>query len=317
MNQEVDVINVVAAVLQREDGKLLVTSRPEGKHLAGYFEFPGGKLESGENSFAALVRELHEELGIVVRSARRLISYPYRYPQQTVHLDFWFSDDFSGTPVAHDEQTIGWVTVDELDSINLLPADSTVITALQLPDTLVITPDSKGNLEAILNGLETVLTSGYRLVQFRQPSCTSGQLTSVLDQAIQIAITHDAILMANCSAVTAQQAGCDGLHLTSAILRKLHSKPAGFRWVSASIHDVEELRLAETLNLDFVLLGPVRRTTTHPSVTPLGWDKFAAIAEQAVIPVYALGGLSGCDLDTAWKAGAQGVAGISGFWPAG
>ncbi len=316
MKQVGDAIHVVAAVLRRKDGKILVTSRPAGKSLAGYFEFPGGKVESNEDSRSAICRELLEELGITVKSARPLIKYPYRYGLQLVQLEFWYSESFSGKPVPHEGQEILWKNVEELHDINLLPADYGVTTALLLPSTMVITPQLDGDRKALLDGLDTLFSAGYRMVQFRQHGTPAEKVLSMLRDAVELAKKNGADLVANCDAEIAQRAGCENLHLPAAKLLELESKPAGFRWVSASIHDKTELLVAQNLGLDFALLGPVCETSTHPGVVPLGWDNFSKIVESAAIPVYALGGLRVDELTEAWNAGAQGVAGISGFWPA-
>jgi 8-oxo-dGTP diphosphatase len=83
---------------------------------------------------------------------------------------------------------------------------------------------------------------------------------------------------------------------------------------AASCHDVRELARAMTLGLDFAVLGPVKPTTSHPHAVPMGWGRFAELARGASLPVYAIGGLRLADLEDAWRAGAHGVAMISGSW---
>jgi 8-oxo-dGTP diphosphatase len=87
-------------------------------------------------------------------------------------------------------------------------------------------------------------------------------------------------------------------------------------WFGASCHDACELAAALTLDADYAFLGPVRPTASHPNVPGIGWDGFAALVAGLPLPVYAIGGLNPDDLEAAWKAGAQGVAGIRGLWPA-
>lgn len=315
MKQLGNAIHVVAAVLRRKDGKILVTSRPEGKALAGFFEFPGGKVGNDEDAWSALGRELLEELGITVNFARPLITYPFRYGQQAVRLEFWYSEDFSGTPIPKEGQKILWENAKELRDINLLPADYGVMMALLLPPTMAITPHVNGDQKALLDGLDAVLSAGNRMVQFRQHGTPAENELTMLLNSVALAKKYGVDLIANCDAEIARRAGCENLHLPAARLLELESKPAGFRWVSASIHDLTELLLAQNLDLDFVLLGPVRETSTHPNTKSLGWNNFSTIAAAAAMPVYALGGLKADDLTEAWNAGAQGVAGISGFWP--
>ena len=83
---------------------------------------------------------------------------------------------------------------------------------------------------------------------------------------------------------------------------------------AASCHTREELERAMALDLDFVVLGPVKATGSHPQAAALGWTGFAEIARGASLPVYAIGGLGRADLEDAWRSGAHGVAMIRGAW---
>ncbi len=82
----------------------------------------------------------------------------------------------------------------------------------------------------------------------------------------------------------------------------------------ASCHTLNELKQAEQLGVDFALLSPVKKTMTHPDVTPLGWSNFADAIQHVAIPVYALGGMKISDIQIAKESGAQGVAAIRGLW---
>src|SRR5690606_38360585 len=88
------------------------------------------------------------------------------------------------------------------------------------------------------------------------------------------------------------------------------------RLVGVSCHDRSGLEHAARIGADFATLSPVQRTPSHRGVAPLGWERFAEIAAQATLPVFALGGLDVEDIDTARMAGAQGIAAIRGLWPA-
>ena len=89
MSATTSITEVVAAVLTQPDGRVLLAQRPPGKVYAGYWEFPGGKVEPGESLEAALARELHEELGIVVTRPCRWITRIFEYPHATVRLNFF------------------------------------------------------------------------------------------------------------------------------------------------------------------------------------------------------------------------------------
>ena len=98
-------VRVAAAVILRPDGTVLLAQRPPGKAYAGYWEFPGGKLEAGESPVHALARELQEELGITVRAASPWIVQEYVYPHAHVELNFFRVYAFDGEPIGHDGQS--------------------------------------------------------------------------------------------------------------------------------------------------------------------------------------------------------------------
>lgn len=129
-------IHVVAAAVTDETGRTLIAQRPPGKHLAGGWEFPGGKLEAGESRRAGLARELREELGIIIASPRPLIRVRHSYAQGEVLLDMWVVHHYRGEPEGLDGQAIRWYTQDELEAVELLPADGPIVAALRLPEKL-------------------------------------------------------------------------------------------------------------------------------------------------------------------------------------
>jgi mutator protein MutT len=130
------VVHVVAGAVIDAAGRVLIAQRPKGKHLAGGWEFPGGKLEPGEERVAGLARELHEDLGITIGAPRPLIRVRHSYPSREVLLDVWIVRDYSGEPRGLDDQELRWCTQDELSTVNLLPADWPIVKALRLPDRL-------------------------------------------------------------------------------------------------------------------------------------------------------------------------------------
>ena len=129
-------IHVAAAVLIDRRRRVLIAQRPAGKHLAGSWEFPGGKIEPGETRTAALARELKEELGVTIERPRPLLRLRHAYPYGVVLLDVWVVRRYRGEPRGLDGQALRWCRQVELGSAELLPADQPIVAALRLPERL-------------------------------------------------------------------------------------------------------------------------------------------------------------------------------------
>jgi 8-oxo-dGTP diphosphatase len=123
-------LEVVAGALFDAEGRVLIAQRPEGKALAGRWEFPGGKIDQGEDARDGLVRELREELGVEVHDAERLIRYSHAYPDRVVRLDLWLVTSWSGDPRGLDGQALKWVSPGHLEFEDILEADQPMIDAL-------------------------------------------------------------------------------------------------------------------------------------------------------------------------------------------
>ncbi|MEO8777167.1 MAG: NUDIX domain-containing protein [Rhodanobacter sp.] len=124
------VLHVMAGLLLDTAGRVLLAQRPAGKHLAGMWEFPGGKREPGETPLAALARELDEELGITMQHAEPLIAVPWAYGERELWLDAWRVDAWLGEPQSMEEQALQWLFPEQIDQALLTPADGPVLRAL-------------------------------------------------------------------------------------------------------------------------------------------------------------------------------------------
>lgn len=129
------ILHVMAAALIDTAGRVLLAQRPEGKHLAGLWEFPGGKLEPGEAPLQGLARELHEELGIHIdqASATPLVVVPWQYGERHLQLDTWRVLGWQGEPRGLEGQAVQWCLPIEVDPRLLAPADRLILDALRLP----------------------------------------------------------------------------------------------------------------------------------------------------------------------------------------
>ena len=122
---------VVAAGLLFQSGKLLITQRPPGGHLAGLWEFPGGKCEPGETLPECLQRELHEELGVVVNVRECVETLEHAYPEKIVQLSFYRCALVIGEPEGREGQSIKWVGPDELRHYQFPEADAQLLEKLK------------------------------------------------------------------------------------------------------------------------------------------------------------------------------------------
>ncbi len=304
-------VEVAAAVISRDDGKFLLAQRPAGKVYAGYWEFPGGKVEQGESAAAALGRELHEELGIDVERAYPWITRDYDYEHAAVRLRFFRVTRWRGEPHARENQRFAWQAVRELTVAPLLPANSPILRALDLPAVYGISNAGELGEDEYLRRLEQALAGGLRLLQIREKQLPEGRLRALVTQAVKLARGYDARVLVNGSAEIARHA--DGLHLTAAQLMQSRLRPA-FELVGASCHDTAELSHAAAIGADFAVLGPVLPTPSHPGRPGMGWEQFSALVEGYPLPVYALGGMRRESLETAWRAGAHGIGMLRGAW---
>jgi len=123
---------VVAAALFGRDGRILIAQRPPGKHMAGRWEFPGGKVDAGESEAAALVRELREELGVEVTASRPLMRLAHSYNDRDVELSMWIVESYRGEPQSLDGQALKWVEPARLGEEDILDADKPFVEALRI-----------------------------------------------------------------------------------------------------------------------------------------------------------------------------------------
>ena len=307
-------IHVVAGILSDSVGRVLVAQRPSGKHLAGAWEFPGGKIEPGETPYAALRRELREELDIEIGSIEPVIGVPWHYAQKSIFLDVYRVLDYSGTPHGREAQALDWRLVDELVGLNMPPPDRPVVTALRLPSYYAITPEPSSDDNAFIAQIERVLANGIQFVQLRAKTMSSSRLSALARAAHERMRAANGRLLLNGNIDIARELDVDGVHLPAVELMRLKERPLGCdRWLAASCHNAIEIAHAIEIGIDFAVLGPVKATQSHPGSTALGWPGFAQLCSTAPFPIYALGGLNRDDLDAAKAAGAQGIAGISAF----
>lgn len=306
-------IHAAVAVLQRPDGQVLLGQRPEGKPWAGWWEFPGGKIEEGETALQALQRELHEELGTEAVEATPWLTRSFDYPEKTVKLHFFMVRSWSAEPHGKEGQQLSWQRPDRLTVEPMLPANTPVLRALALPTRYAITNLAETPEAVFLGQLQRALDNGLQLIQVREKQLAANALQSFAWRIIEMCRPYAAKVLLNTHIELVAELGADGVHLTSEQLMGMAQRPENM-WVGASCHNRTELEKAASLGLDFVTLSPVLPTRSHPQAASMGWQQFETTILDYPLPVFAMGGMQPADLAAAWLHGAHGIAMQRGVW---
>ena len=308
------IVHVVAAAIENSEGNILIAKRPPHVHQGGLWEFPGGKVEDNEKPYAALTRELLEECDILAQDFSPLIQITHHYPDKSVFLDVMHVKSFSGNAIGNEGQTIKWVKKEELDQYQFPKANKPIIDALVLPPNYLITPDYPvEDSDLLLGTLEKKLVSGIKLIQLRAKQLDDEQFFQLYVEVNRLTEKYGATLFSNMSTKFAEKNGIKRIHLTADRLQKLSPLKNDVIY-SASCHNQKEIEKACQLGVQFIVIAPVKKTTTHPETTPLGWDKFQALCKLSTVPVYALGGMCKQDMPEVIQRGGQGIAAISSLW---
>ena len=311
------ITEVAAAVLLRtgETGpEFFLAQRPPGKAYAGYWEFPGGKVEAGETIAEALARELHEELGIHIDAAWPWITREFIYPHAHVRLKFFHVHAWQGELRPLEHTGILWTPVGQSPAVTpVLPANGPILKALALPHAYALTHASENGVTLELQRLEAALGSGLRMIQIRDKSLAGTIRQSFAHEVTALARRFPGTrVLINDDQALASEVNADGIHLSAGQLMQSTSRP-DFALVGASCHSPEELAHAASLELDFVLLSPVLPTRSHPGEPALGWESFTRLTERFPLPVFALGGMTPESLCLARTHGAHGIAMLRGW----
>jgi len=318
------IIQVAVAVIENENNEVCIGLRHVNSHQGGLWEFPGGKVEKDETAEQSLVREIKEELGLTIKQFRPLINVTHTYrdnsPHKTVCLHVYRVLSYEGQAEGLEGQQLKWVKLSRLSDFDFPAANLAIIKALQLPDKYLITGRFSDN-DDFTDKLKNALANNIKLVQLRLKDDSLNdlnQLQPLVEQAAVLCKQAGAKLMLNLSNNCLQHVDLShiefaGFHADSKTLMTLSRAPQ-VEWFSSSCHNKDEISRAIQLKSDFIVLSPVQKTASHPEMQAMGWRQFSSMIESLAIPVYALGGVSEKDIQTAWSYGAQGVAAISAFW---
>lgn len=313
-------IHVAVGVIVRE-GRVLIARRPDHVHQGGLLEFPGGKVEPGETVQRALIREIAEETGLSLSesSLEPVIGIRHDYGDKRVFLDVWRTSEASGEPEGREGQPVDWLEPEKLRDQDFPIANRPVIRALRLPGVLAITgamTASEDGVASLESGLEQLKASGATCVVLRAPELSPEDYVRFASKAVAICTEQGLTpILHGSPEIFDAVPGAGGLHLPWSAAQALASRPVPESvWLGVSCHDADQLAHAAALGADYATLGPVQPTRSHPGRPAMGWEQFEALVAQAVIPVYALGGLGSGEEIAARRLGGQGVAGIRFWW---
>jgi 8-oxo-dGTP diphosphatase len=225
-----------------------------------------------------------------------------------VRLHFLRVSAWRGDPQPLEDQAIRWQAVGRIDVAPMLPANAPILSALALPAVMVVSDAARMGIDPWIAALAERALGERMLVQVREKGMQWHKLQHLLSRALVRSQPFGSRVVVNSDNGRFPQ--CEGLHLTAAALMATGTRPDA-ALVGASCHDEREVAHAASLGLDYVVVGPVKPTASHPDARPLGWDRFAALVRDQPMPSYAIGGMTRSDLDEARRHSAHGVALLS------
>lgn len=317
--QAAPIVQVAVGVIRR-NGKVLIARRPDHVHQGGLLEFPGGKVETGESAQEALVREVQEETGLRVSALDLvpLIGIRHDYGDKCVFLDVWETSVSVGEPEGKEGQSVEWRDLLDLADKDFPAANRPIIRALRLPGRYAITGSASGPADYLQRLKQALPESGQSLCLLRAPELDRPRYHEMVSAAIAEADWNRGLqwMLHGGPDLIRAFPGAAGLHMPWREARLHSDRPVDDRYLLAvSCHDAVEIQHALKIKADFITLGPVKPTNSHPDTASLGPDRFRALVAQAPLVVYGLGGLDPEDEREMIACGAHGIAGISYWWP--
>ena len=300
MTREGRAIDVAVGVVIRGDGAVLLGQRVPGKPYAGWWEFPGGKLEAGESVAQALARELHEELGIEVRESFAWVVREFVYPHARVRLHFRRVFDFEGEPHSREGQAFVWCRPDAIDVAPLLPATVPVIGWLRLPTLWIDCSSPTADERAIESAVARARRPAVLVLD--APSIARQRFEARFYRIRSLASALGAKLLVGAAHPPSYARAADGVLLGPTQLRAIDARPPG-ALVAARCESVPDVERAAALGIDCVLVGS---------------GLAGRCAESAGVPMIGVEercprGVDAC-LDSSRRLGVHGVALPAAFW---
>ncbi len=307
--------SIAIGVIFNQHDQVLIAKRQHDKHLAGYWEFPGGKLMPGESFKTALRRELIEEVGITPHTVTKFFATQYQYTDRNLTFQCFKVTNYSGDVHLNAHQSRRWVSLSELANVAFPAANRAIIDALTLPVHYVIADEYVLGAK-LFSSVESQLKSGARLIQHRAGNIDESGYVANSHRLKYLCSEYGAKYLANCPLDWLPRVKPSGVHLNSHSLKEVfegNRQIYDFELYSAACHNEKDISMANQLGLRCLLIGPVNFTMSHPDANKIGWKGFNQLCSCANVPVYALGGMCVNDYRTAVMHGGQGIAAIRAF----
>lgn len=289
------VVDVAVGVVLQPDGRFLLNSRPEGKPYAGYWEFPGGKLEAYETVEQALIRELREELALEVETASPWVTIEHVYPHAHVRLHFMRVTQWRGEPQACEGQQFAWFDVHDQRPEPLLPAAYPCLAWLALPAVILQSQLHHQGLDAWLVRLEIDLARyNAKALAFIEPAFDTPTFVQVFERVRARCASKGVAVIVDSTMNAAIRTQADGLWVSRKTLQHLTQRPTHAQ-VGACVATRAELERAAQLGMDYAVMEV---DCAHPHM-------FAELAASTPLPLYACANT--CNVEAAMQAGAHGL----------
>jgi 8-oxo-dGTP diphosphatase len=291
------VVQVAVGVLVRSDGAVLLADRPPGKPYAGYWEFPGGKIEPGESVDQALRRELQEELGVVIGPSFPWTVMEYDYPHAYVRLHFRRTFEWQGTPHPVEGQRLLFFLPGQVPPQPLLPAAVPALRWAALPTSILRSAGTATSASQSLDWVRAVLERGARRILWHEPNIAEAERDAAASECRVLAREYGADVFVDSRSTRLAHLPC---YLSAHALRALRTKPDSAA-IAAGIHTARDIEIANRLGCEFTVLEG------EPGEDGAVFEKLTELAVDAGQPVYVPLTPSPGNLLRAMHAGAHGL----------
>lgn len=291
-------LHISIAILLHQS-KVLVGWREENQHQGNKHEFPGGKVEQGETPVEACRREVFEEVGIELDEWHAFDFIRHEYDDVIVNLHL-FHAAVKAEALDKIQQPWQWYNRTELRDLNFPKANKAMVKRLYWQQQIKVSDDLSQLIQLPSNQLM------YWRTEANQQSHMALSEVNV-EQLSQLIVNQS--LWKQLNSIQQQNIGAVHLKHTQLMTMSANDLLVGQRYIAAC-HDEQSVQHARSIGCDAVLLSPVLATETHPDAVAMGWEKFAQIAKQVEIPVFALGGMHADMLQEAKEHHAYGIAGM-------